>query len=308
MKHADQTTRYIEEIKSLATTFDRLSGAFRRNNGPNADSAFDKFSEDYWRRSFYGDALVRLRQLAENNFNFIETIGLLAVARYIFELSIWLRLFEKDKRYCLVYYKELLETQLRYFEDTLAQLRREIELLKRFHELDNPIEGAASNTVEGGASVADYGLMVRNAMNRVDAEASRHFSLYLDDAKTNGYGYQAYLVEKKDVPRAKAAIAEIEEDLQEFLMHTAKDVQNLAKRKWQWRGMSEEAGIVHEHDYIYSFASKLLHATPASITTNQKNLERSETCMFLRYIHVKMLEIADLAHAQPECKVRPVPE
>lgn len=308
MKRADQTARYIEEIKSLATTFDRLSGAFRRNNDQHSDPAFDKISVDYWRRNVYGDALVRLRQLAENNFNFIETLGLLAVARYIFELSIWLRLFEKDTRYCLVYYKELLETQRRYFKDTLAQLHREIELLKRFHVLDNPIEDAASNSAEGGASVADYGHMVRNAMNRVDAEASRHFSLYLDDAKTNGYGFQAYLVEEKAVPRAEAAIAEIENDLQEFGKHAAEDVRNLAKRKWQWRGMSEEAGIVHEHDYIYSFASKLLHATPASITTNQKNLERSETCMFLRYIHVKMLEIADLAHAQPECKVRAVPE
>lgn len=94
--------------------------------------------------------------------------------------------------------------------------------------------------------------------------------------------------------------------MQEFWRHASEGAEKLAKKKWQWRGMSEEAGILDEHDYIYSFASKLLHATPASITTDQKNLERPEVCMFLRYIYVKMLEIADLAHAQPECKVQAV--
>jgi hypothetical protein len=84
-----------------------------------------------------------------------------------------------------------LETQLRYFKDTLAQLHREIELLNRFHALDNRIGDAAPQTEDGGGTAVDYGDMVRNAMDRVDAEAGRHFSLYLDGAKTNGYGFQA---------------------------------------------------------------------------------------------------------------------
>ncbi|MDB6088299.1 MAG: hypothetical protein JWN85_1083 [Gammaproteobacteria bacterium] len=66
--------------------------------------------------------------------------------------------------------------------------------------------------------------------------------------------------------------------------------------------MARVAGIEDEHDYIYSCASKLLHATPASLTTDYKNLEPKEICQFLRYIHVKMLEIADLASSQPECR------
>ena len=144
-------------------------------------------------------------------------------------------------------------------------------------------------------------------MNRIDAEASRHFSLYIDDAKTNGYGFQAYLVETKAIPPSEAAIAGIERELLEFVQHVPEDVRGLVKGRWQWRGMSEEAGILHEHDYIYSYASKLLHATPASLTTDQKNLEIPEVCLFLRYIYVKMLEIADLAYAQPECEIRPVP-
>jgi len=305
MQHANQADKYIADIRGLATTFDRLTGSFRQDIGTDAEKTFDKLSSDHWRRNTYGNALIRLRLFAENNFHFVETIGLLAVARYIFELSVWLRLFEKDDRYCLVYYKKLLETQLRYYKDSLAQLRREVELLKRFDELDNPI-GEPRDAVPT-MSAADYGKMVRDAMNRVDAEASRHFSLYLNDAKTNGYGFQAYLVENKAVPPVEAAIAEIEGDLLEFAKHVKEDVRGLAKPRWQWRSMSEKAGILHEHDYIYSYASKLLHATPASLTTDQKNLEMAEVCLFLRYIYVKMLEIADLAYAQPECEIRPVP-
>jgi hypothetical protein len=307
MQYANQANKYIEDIRRLATTFDRLSGAFRKDIGTDAGKTFDRFSSDHWRRNTYGNALIRLRLFTENNFHFVETIGLLSVARYIFELSVWLRLFEKDNRYCLIYYKELLETQLRYYKDSLAQLRREVELLKRFEALDDPIGGLASPGAAPTISAADYGEMVRNAMNRVDAEASRHFSLYLDDAKTNGYGFQAYLVETKAIPPGEAAIAEIERELLEFVQHVPEDVRGLEKGRWQWRGMSEKAGILHEHDYIYSYASKLLHATPASLTTDQKNLEISEVCLFLRYIYVKMLEIADLAYAQPECEIRPVP-
>lgn len=307
MQHTNQADKYIEDIRRLATTFDGLSGPFRKDIGTDAEMTPDWFSSDYWRRNTYGNALIRLRLFTENNFCVVETIGLLSVARYIFELSVWLRLFEKDNRYCLVYYKELLETQLRYCKDLLAQLHREVELLKRFDALDNPIGALASSDAAPTMSAADYGIMVRNAMNRVDAEASRYFSLYLDDAKTNGYGFQAYLVETKAVPPGEAAIAEIERKLLEFAQHVPEDVRNLAKPKWNWKNMSEKDGILHEHDYIYSYASKLLHATPASLTTDQKNLEMPEVCLFLRYIYVKMLEIADLAYAQPECKIRPVP-
>ncbi|WP_418647668.1 hypothetical protein ACNQFN_00385 [Thauera butanivorans] len=304
MKHAEQAEKYIEAIRGLAVSLDRLSGPFRTDIGTDEDQFCDKYSSDHWRRNAYGNALVRLRQLSENNFQIVETIGLLAVARYVFELSVWLRLFEKDARYCLVYYKQLLETQFRYYEDTLAHMRQEVTLLKSFEELDRPVSLQERKDI----SVVEYGDMVRQNMSRIDAMASRHFSLYLEDAKTNGYGFQAYLVEKKAIPSIESAIDELKNELLEFDNHVQTDVRDLARPRWQWRGMSKLAGIEHEHDYIYSYASKILHATPASLTTNQKNLEIQEVCLFLRYIHVKILEIADLAHGQPECRLQVAPQ
>ncbi len=90
MQHANQADKYIADIRALAITFDRLAGSFRKDIGTDVEKAFDRFSIDHWRRNTYGNALIRLRLFTENNFHFVETIGLLAVARYIFELSVWL--------------------------------------------------------------------------------------------------------------------------------------------------------------------------------------------------------------------------
>ena len=117
------------------------------------------------------------------------------------------------------------------------------------------------------------------------------------------FGLVAHLVETQAIPPNETAISQVEEELKELLQQLPEDVRGLAKGRWQWRQMSDKAGIAHEHDYIYSYASKLLHATPASLCTDEKNLEIREVCLFLRYIYVKMLEIVDLAYAQPECKI-----
>jgi hypothetical protein len=302
MKYAEQAEKYIEAIRGFAVSLDQLSKPFRKDIDVDTEKLFDKFSPDYWRRNAYGNALVRLRQLSENNFQFVETIGLLAVARYVFELSVWLRLFEKDPLYCLVYYKQLLETQLRYYEDSLAHMHREVATLKEFDALDQALDESLLLQGLQHISSAEYGEMIRQNMSRVDATASRQFSLYLDDAKTNGYGFQAYLVEKNAIPQIELAVNELKKEQLEFENYVQVGIRDVAKARWQWRAMSKIAGIEHEHDYIYSYASKLLHATPASLTTNQKNLEMQEVCLFLRYIHVKILEITDLALAQPECK------
>jgi hypothetical protein len=307
--NADRSKRaeeHAEAIVALSAELDRLSKAFRADIEDHPARNFDKYSADEWRRNTYGNALVRLRQIAENNFNFIETLGLLAVARYVFELSVWLRLFQKDAQYCLVYYRRLLETLLRYHQDSVAHLHREIDLLNRFQALDKETPVARFDGGDQEAAARRYAEMIRIATDRVDAEASKHFAIYFDDAKTNGYGVQANMLEKKVIPQLAKAVSDIEQEIRDFDANTALDVQAMARKRWQWRAMAEEAALSHEHDYIYSYASKLLHATPASIHTNQKNLEISEMCIFLRYIRVKFLEIIDLAYAQPESQMRAV--
>ena len=80
MEYANQAGKYIDDIKELSVTFDRLSGSFRKDIGSDAEKNFDRYSPNYWRCNTYGNALIRLRLFTENNFHFVETIGLLSVA------------------------------------------------------------------------------------------------------------------------------------------------------------------------------------------------------------------------------------
>lgn len=63
--------------------------------------------------------------------------------------------------------------------------------------------------------------------------------------------------------------------------------------------MALKVGLADEYDFIYTFSSKLLHATPASITTNQKNLELSELAVFLKYIYVKIGDTLEFVGTYP---------
>lgn len=298
----EQASQYILRIRELGETLGALSAHFQGNIPIDETIENNKFSADNWRRNTYGNVLVRLRQITENNFLIVETLSLLVTARYVFETSIWLRLFQKDKRYCLIYYRELLDTQFRYYKDSLSQLHHEVKFLRRFGEKDNHENRMILEHISSSISATEFGNQVRSAMDYVDAEAAKHFSIYADQAKLNGYDFQAYLVEKNVIPSIEKAISDLESDISEFEKNIPNDVRELQKGRLQWRRMSEVAGMLQEHDYIYSYASKLVHATPASITTNQKNLEITEVCIFLRYILVKLLEIIDLASSQPETR------
>ena len=59
--------------------------------------------------------------------------------------------------------------------------------------------------------------------------------------------------------------------------------------------MAIEVDRLGEYDYLYSFASKLLHATPVSITTEMRNLEPQETEIFLRFIDITIRDVLALA-------------
>jgi hypothetical protein len=132
---AEQYKQNVEQlvgsIRARRSTVDTLAQRLRT---PAILAAFDKWDCKSWCRSVAGDALIRIRLFTEQNFHFIEPMGLLAVARYVFELSVWLHLFKLDPRYGLMYFHQLIDAQQRYWQDEKAQLEREIALLNVFEE------------------------------------------------------------------------------------------------------------------------------------------------------------------------------
>jgi hypothetical protein len=286
----------IHSIRSRNASLDAVAQKLRT---PETLAAFNKWDHNSWCFSVAGDSLVRILLFTEQNFNFIETMGVIAVARYIFELSVWLHLFKLDPRYGLVYFHQLLDTQQRYYQDEKAQLGREIELLKSFGAKEKESwETALENIKALPSDDAQREALLsttKSISEAIDAEASRRFSIYAKDAQTNGYEFQAYLIETKAVPPGEQALVDIALERDRFDATVPQDVKDLIPRRWQWRGMAQLVELTDEYDYIYSFSSKLLHATPASITTDRKNLEVAELRVFLKYIDVKMADVMSLA-------------
>jgi hypothetical protein len=296
----ERNKRNVEHlIRSICARRSSLDALAQQLRTPEIVAAFNKSDHNSWCLSVAGDSLVRLLIFIEQNFNFVETMGIIAVARYIFELSIWLHLFKLDPRYGLVYFNQLLETQQRFFQAERAQLAREVALLKAFGDRERESREQALEKINDPSSSDDEKQALLSSLNslsdEIDAEANRRFSIYAKDAQTNGYEFQAYLVETKAVPKVEKTLADIELQRKWFEATIPQDVKDLIPRRWQWRQMADMVGLTDEYDYIYSFTSKLLHATPASITTDQKNLELAELQVFLKYIDVKMADVEILA-------------
>ena len=290
--HKHHIEELVKSIRARRSSLDALAEKLRT---PAIQSAFDKWDHKSWCLAVAGDSIVRIRLFIEQNFNFIETIGLIAVARYIHELSIWLHLFKRDPRYGLVYFDQLLETQRRYYQDEKAQLKREIVLLGLFAKMESDNLASMLRKLKEPLDVSTLAPALKSVSQTVDMLASRRFAIYIEDAKTNGYSFQASLVETKAIPRVEEALSNIARERKEFERMVPRYIKDLIPKRWQWRLMAQRVGLVDEYDYIYSFSSKLLHATPASITTDQKNLEYAEVRIFLKYINVKVEEIMLLA-------------
>jgi hypothetical protein len=279
------------EVEALIARFRRAVEEAERTQ----DLRSRKYSGPFWVLVAYTDALVRLRLFLEQNLNYLESLGLLALTRYVFELVVWLKLMEQDRRYGLVYYHDLLLKQRRYYEDLREHLEREISFLDHVQSREEALLREVADEVKhpkGSEATADgIDRRLREFRSTIDSEAARTFSMYTQAARTNGYGFQAHLVKTKKLPAVANACAQLEGELTEFNAEVPAGIRDLIPNKWNWRQLAGLVGMQPEYDFIYSYTSRLLHATPASLTTDQKNLEADEMRIFLTYLDVRLRDI-----------------
>ncbi len=251
-----------------------------------------------WCATAVKDALVRVTLLIEQNFEAINTLGLVAVSRYLFELSVWLKLFEKDSRYGLFYYGQLIDTQRRYYEGTLGQMKREHKILrdceaKERRELDAQLP--AQSTPEDRARVR------REIAEAIDKVAARNFSIYAGEASLDGYGPQANHIQFRAIPEVMNSLNGLAGDQSIFDQSVLPHIKDLwfdakgKRRRWRWNEMAELVGMETEYEYIYAFSSKLLHATPSSISTDQMDLLPDEYIVFMRYVEAKLMDLVEVS-------------
>ncbi len=262
------------------------------------DPRLEQKSATYGRLVAFVDSLVRLRLFLEHNFNYVETIGVLAVARYLFELTVWLKLLQMASRYGLVYYHELLKNQADFYIELRNNAVREISFLRHIGAREQSLIQSRLSEAMGIPNEEARKQALRRLSNditqEIDRAASRTFSLYAEQAQTNGYDFQAYLVETKVLPDITKAIADLTQKLSTIEM-LARRVCDFLPKRWVWKDQAARVDMKDEYDFIYAYASRLLHATPASLTTNQKNLEPDEMRAFLKYIRVRLLDVIEMA-------------
>ena len=134
----------------------------------------------------------------------------------------------------------------------------------------------------------------------LDLEARRRFSLYAESTKTNGYGFQAYLIETKVLPFAEQQLDQVLAEKANFEFEIGQQrleaVINLngKRKRWNWKERAESVGMSKQYDFNYGHTSRLLHATPVSFCTAQKNLEVMEMLTFLDYVFVALLDLIEL--------------
>lgn len=288
-------SKLVDEIKNKTAEIEKTYALFKFHS---ENISFDLNNQNHWCHYAFMDSLDKLSSITKENFNSIETFGLVATTRYIFELNIRLMLIEQDPRHGLVYYGQLLNDQENYWKTLKEQLDREIAFL---NEMDNEENSLHHSKLLEFSKLEDPKLkeelartLTNDIFTTIDNIAARKFSIHAEQARTNGYGFQAVLIEKKQLPEVNRSLTKVKSEYDMFKSTVPSDILKIIK-DWKWKRNAIQTNHLAEYDYIYSFTSRMLHATPANITTNFKFLSHDETVIFLKYINVKLTDIIQLS-------------
>jgi hypothetical protein len=204
-----------------------------------------KLDENYWTIVCYADALIRMRLIVEQNFRFVETLGLLAVTRFLFETVVWLRVLRRDRRFGLTYRFQIIEKQLSYYRDFRKKLESEIDMLISLgeEEGDKVTALALAAINESPSESSHIGEELKAIEMEIDRKARRNFCLYAESAKTNGHGFQAELIKTKVLPDIIVRIETLEKERSEFLAHiTGRPPTSTSwekqSRDWKWKAQA----------------------------------------------------------------------
>jgi hypothetical protein len=219
---------------------------------------------------------------------------LVALARNLFENIIWLKLFNKDHGYGLLFYYQLLNEQIKSQEQVIEKARGEIVLFEELAEEDRIDLGPYSHLMtksdasETEIEKAREYLSNRSAM--VDSKARNSFSIYAASAKYNGYSYQAHLIRTKVIPHHVERISVLCRHLDDLKKsHSDAELLKLKElgisARWNWCDKAKSVGMADHYYFLYAFTSRSLHCTAINIIT-PKVLDDSERHLLLDYIFI----------------------
>lgn len=286
----------VNSIKEQSDSVDLISKIFEAKL---MALSFDKFNADHWGLKIIHDSLVKILHIVGKELDSTETLNVVSVSRYICELNIQLNLIKNDSRYSLVYYGELIKNQREYWSRFKDQLEREIiafnSLKKQEDELHNQKLVEILQMPKGPEQTETPRSLSQYVSKVIDEKADRIFSINAEQAKTNGYDFQAILIAKKQLPQVIESIKEIDMEDTIYNSNISGDIIKIINSKTSWAKKSKMTNLYDDYHFIYSFSSKLLHALPASISTSDLGLSNDEKMIFLNFIKVRILDILKLS-------------
>ncbi len=126
------------------------------------------------------EALDRCEILVSNNVIMLETLGVISLTRYVFELLVWMKSIERKPLRSLYFLILALDDGEAHTRQHLEQLNTEAAYFTEMSERDDPMPTLLALQAEHGDALTPD--IVRAAervrMDAIDTEARRHFSVY----------------------------------------------------------------------------------------------------------------------------------
>lgn len=293
----EQIKELLQSFPALGTRLTESAVSLNALLVQEPDSSIEGASHRYWELLAISNVVSKARVLL-NELTVIETVSLLALTRYLFELVVWLKYLQLDARYGVVLAHESFRLQLEHFSKLAEHLRREADLYRRLGaEESRAHEEAIRRMRDGSIEGAEIGDSLRALSADVDRELANNFALFANDVQWNGYGFQTYLIETKALRSNLEEENKARTTLARFEARWSDVISGLRMAN-KWAKRAETVRMSDEYDFIYSYTSRLLHATPASFLTEEKSLSALEFVTLLRYVQIQLVWIISFAGAR----------
>lgn len=294
-QHAISEAKKVEQqLSNLAATLNAMLNTCR--------GAYPSNENVYWSTKLRRDCAERMIVLC-TEMNGVATLNLLAVCRYAHELGIWLILASKDERISLLYGKMLLDSLVEQSEGLIRQLEVEIRTYDELAQREEDgLRQAIARAAERRKQSPDTARDLTEEMDRIKSETDwRHrskFLLYRRQAATYGYRFQADQLRSTAIPAATAELTDHKREADEFLERWPSLLQDFGYKKdkdfrWNWKERADSAELTQEHDFLYSYVSRLLHAKPSSLSSVPNDLTADEILIFQAYTLLRIRVAAE---------------
>lgn len=232
-------------------------------------------------KSILGKVYFLVNELLSNENNLMSIASTL---RFSFETLIHTLLIIEEPAHILhLRYNQFIHF-IEKHKKLLNRIEEEILLLKQIEDFEKEYssECFANSKLQ----------KLKELDQKIDEILKFHITMFVEDAKFNGYGFQQYLLKEKIYKQYNSALKKIESKKSEYekiivenkmfqdifgINIQPSQVQKKLSDKRSWEEKSRKVNLEKEYQLMYDLTSSLIHSTSYSLLTNPEiSLAESE--------------------------------